>query len=230
MFYEIEGKKNGMHNKTIVIVGAGPGLGLAIAREFGKKGFQEALIARHMDALNQLVVDLKSNHIEAKAYVGDVSDEQSLIQAFTAIKADFGSIDVLEYSPLTRISIPASQVTTDAARTAFQSYFLGAVASVQQVLPDMLQRGDGTILLTGGRAAILPMWQLGSVSPMAAALRNYAYILNAELADKHVYVATASICSKITPDVAAEIAALYWNMYEKRDRPEDIVGEEKAGS
>ena len=213
-----------MKSKTVVIVGAGSGLGLAVAREFGKKGFQAALIARRMDALNQLVATLQLEQIEAKAYVGDVSDEQSLIQVFSAIKADFGSIDVLEYSPLTRVSIPASQVTTDDARTAFQSYFLGAVASVQQVLPDMLQRGGGTILLTGGRAAIIPMWQLGSVSPMAAALRNYAYILNAELAEKGVYVATASICSKITPEIAAEIATLYWNMYEKRDRPEEIVG------
>lgn len=45
--------------KTIAIVGAGPGLGLSIAKKFGKNGFQVALVARNEEKLNQLVAVLK---------------------------------------------------------------------------------------------------------------------------------------------------------------------------
>ena len=45
--------------KTIAIVGAGPGLGLSIAKKFGTNGFRAALIARSKDSLDQLVANLQ---------------------------------------------------------------------------------------------------------------------------------------------------------------------------
>ncbi|WP_269322470.1 SDR family NAD(P)-dependent oxidoreductase [Paenibacillus sp. FSL H7-0357] len=45
--------------KTIAIVGAGPGLGLSIAKKFGTNGFQVALISRNADKLNHLADELK---------------------------------------------------------------------------------------------------------------------------------------------------------------------------
>ncbi len=50
---------------TIAIVGAGPGLGLAIARTFGREGFSVALIARTQDKLDRLAADLGAEGITA---------------------------------------------------------------------------------------------------------------------------------------------------------------------
>jgi len=209
--------------KSIAIVGAGPGLGLSIAKTFGKNGFQVALIARRKESLDRLVATLQSYDIEAKGFIADVRDEQSIITAFSAIKAQFGSVDVLEYSPISMEFIPPSQVTTEIAKKTFEFQVLGAIASVQQVLPDMIKNHDGAILLTGGRSAIVPMSLIGSLSPMVAALRNYAYILNEELKDKGIYAGTVTIC-RMSEDVDS-IAALHWDMYQKRNRVEEIFGE-----
>lgn len=210
---------------TIAIVGAGPGLGLSLAKTFGKNGFQVALIARRKESLDQMVASLQLLEIKSKGFVADVTDEQSVILAFSLIKAEYGSVDVLEYSPINMEFIPPSQVTTDIANRTFEFQVLGAIASVQQVLPDMLTSKDGAILLTGGRSSIIPMPLIGSLSPMAAALRNYAYTLNEELAEKGIYAGTITVCCHITPEVADRIALLQWDMYQKRNRVEEIFGE-----
>jgi short-subunit dehydrogenase len=212
--------------KTIAIVGAGPGLGLSIAKKFGTNGFRAALIARSKDSLDQLVANLQSDDIEANGFVADVRNEQSIVDAFSAVKAHFGSVDVVEYSPISMEFIPPSHVTTDIARKTFEFQILGAISSVQQVLQGMVQNQNGAILLTGGRSSIVPMARMGSLSPMAAALRNYAYILNEELVDKGIYAGTITVCCQITPEIAESIAALYWDMYQKRNRVEEIVGED----
>lgn len=211
--------------KTIVIVGAGPGLGLSIAKTFGRNGFRVALIARRKESLDQLVATLQSFEIESKGFVADVIDEQSIIEAFSLIRIEYGTIDVLEYSPINMEFIPPSQITKAIAKRTFEFQILGAIVSVQQVLQDMINKKDGAILLTGGRSSIIPMSGIGSLSLMAAALRNYAYILNEELEEKGVYCGTVTVCSQITTDIAEQIAALYWDMYHKRNRVEEIFGE-----
>lgn len=211
--------------KTIAIVGAGPGLGLSLAKRFGENDFQAALIARRKESLDQLVATLQSHEIEAEGFVADVRDEESIADAFSSINSHFGSVEVLEYSPISMEFIPPSQVTTEIAGRYFEFQVLGAIASVQQVLPEMIKNGNGTILLTGGRSSVVPMALIGSMSPAMAALRNYAYILNEELADKGIYAGTITVCCGITPEVAASVAALYWDMYQKRDRVEEIFGE-----
>ena len=59
----------------------------------------------------------------------------------------------------------------------------GAVAAVNQVLPEMLARGSGTILLTTGAASVRSPGarpeMFGNVAPAAAWLRNWDYGLHA---------------------------------------------------
>ena len=64
--------------KTLAVVGAGPGLGLSIAKRFGAAGFQVALLARNADRLDQLVGELDGQGVTARAYVADVADRPGL--------------------------------------------------------------------------------------------------------------------------------------------------------
>ncbi|MEV4229069.1 SDR family NAD(P)-dependent oxidoreductase, partial [Streptomyces bobili] len=49
---------------VIAVIGAGPGLGLSIARRFGKEGFQVALVSRTQDKLDALAARLAEEGIE----------------------------------------------------------------------------------------------------------------------------------------------------------------------
>lgn len=83
---------------SIAIVGAGPHLGLAIARTFGSHGFDVALISRNRTRLHDLVGTLAAEDITAAAFPADVLDREALTQALKRAATHFGGIDVLEYS------------------------------------------------------------------------------------------------------------------------------------
>src|SRR5688500_683360 len=105
---------------TIAIVGAGPGMGLAIARTFGSRGFDVALVARNQAKLDSLVDQLAAQGITAAAFPADVLDHEALTQALKNAATRFGGIDVLEYSPAgtiatTTLTTP-SQTTPDDVR------------------------------------------------------------------------------------------------------------------
>ncbi|MGP3921088.1 SDR family NAD(P)-dependent oxidoreductase [Nonomuraea sp. 10N515B] len=219
---------------TIAIVGAGPGMGLAIARTFGSRGFDVALIARTKDKLQTLVDQLGQEGITAEAFPADVLDRPSLSAALEAAADRFGGIDVLEYSPAPHSPVPGltmavpSEVTVDNLQPQIEYNVYGALAAAHAVLPAMRKAGAGTLLFTTGGGSVHPVPMLGNVNAAAAALRNWVLNLNKELAGSGVYAAHVAINIWIgaggpegiptaTPE---QIAPLYWDLYERRDQPE----------
>ncbi|MBR0725523.1 SDR family NAD(P)-dependent oxidoreductase [Bradyrhizobium manausense] len=194
-------------NKTIAIVGAGPGLGLSIAKRFGREGFQVALVARNKEKLDALVAELRSHGIAVERFAGDVTDETSLKQAFQFIEQCFGHIDVLEYSPIAIPADPAgfaelevTAMTPAVVKHHFEIMALGAVASVQQALPEMLARGSGTIILTMGAAAKGFMPMAGAWGVAGSAVRNYARTLGNAVRGKGVHVAAVALGVFVSKD------------------------------
>ncbi|MFE7935681.1 SDR family NAD(P)-dependent oxidoreductase, partial [Streptomyces sp. NPDC057456] len=139
---------------SIAIVGAGPQLGLAIARTFGSRGFDVALISRNREKLDGLVSALIAEGITAAAFPADVLDHGALTQALKEAATMFGGINVLEYSPagVAGSTIATTPVETDPSdvqrEMEFQLY--GAIAATQAVLPAMREAGAGTLLYTTG--------------------------------------------------------------------------------
>ena len=84
---------------VIAIVGAGPGLGFAIARRFGREGFRVALVSRAQSRLDALTASLGADGIEAAGFAADVLDRPSLRAALAAAGERFGGVDVLELLP-----------------------------------------------------------------------------------------------------------------------------------
>lgn len=85
---------------VIANVGAGPGLGIAVATEFGHEGFTVALIVRDPDHLSVLKHQLAADRITAKGYVADVYDRPALTAALERATEDLGPGEVLQFSPV----------------------------------------------------------------------------------------------------------------------------------
>jgi NADP-dependent 3-hydroxy acid dehydrogenase YdfG len=215
--------------KTIAIVGAGPGLGLSIARKFGKNGFQVALIARNLNKLNQLVEELVGEGIEASAFEADILNREHISAAIAAVRSKYGDIDVVEYSPTPGIESLAStlEVTEENVLYQFQFNVLGAVSVVREVLPDMLKKKEGALLFTTGGSAIYPFPMMTNVGIAMAGLRNYIMNLHSELKDKGIFAGHISIgvWMQQGSGVQDKIADMWYDMYVKRDRVEEFVGE-----
>jgi NAD(P)-dependent dehydrogenase (short-subunit alcohol dehydrogenase family) len=221
---------------TIAIVGAGPGIGLAIARIFGARGFDVALIARTKEKLETLVARLGQEGVTAAAFAADVLDRAALVDALEQAKARFGRIDVLEYSPAPHSPVPGvtmvspSAATVDNLQPLMEYCFYGAVAAAGAVLPAMREAGSGTLLFTTGGGSVDPSPMFGNVNPAQAALRNWALNLDRELSGTGVHAAHVAIDAWLdgagpedAPSATSEqIAPLFWDLHENRDRSEAV--------
>ena len=85
---------------TIAIVGAGPGLGAAVARRFGAEGFNIALLARSQERVDALAAELTSSGLTAAGYTTDVRKPDALAGALQRAADDLSTIEVLQYSPV----------------------------------------------------------------------------------------------------------------------------------
>jgi NADP-dependent 3-hydroxy acid dehydrogenase YdfG len=215
-------------SKTVVIVGAGPMLGMSVARAFGARDYSVALISRRREALDAMVAELDDAGVSAAGFVADLRDADQLTEALAGARTKFGSIDVLEYSPLAMAFVPPSQVTAEIARDAFDFLVTGAITAVRAVLPEMQARGDGVLLFASGRSALLPMKLLGSLGLASAAQRHYVYSLNEELRDSGIFVGSVPILARMDRDAADAVAALFLEMVDQRDRVERVYGPGEA--
>lgn len=220
---------------TIAVVGAGPGLGFEIARVFGKQGFQVALIARNGAKLQGLVDGLKNEGVDAQGFAADVLNRPALRLALEAAAKHFGGIDVLEYSPsastgdLTPVDVLSA--TPENTQRQVEFYLYGAMEAARAVLPSMVDKGAGTLLVTTGAGSVYPVPYFGNVTAAAAGLRNWALNLGGVVADKGVNVVHMAIGVWIgdsspngMPNLPAhQIAQRYWDVYSKGEKGELVI-------
>lgn len=234
-------------DKTIAIFGAGTGLGASVARRFGREGFRVALVGRRLRPLDALVAELTTEGIEAAAFPADLTRTAGVPALVAAIMERFGRIDVVEYAPISPTPFtPAMELTAEALTDLVSLYLLTPVELVQAVLPQMLERGDGGILVGHGLSAVEGTPFMSGVGPVMAAARNYLYSLNGELASRGVYAGTLAVGAMIErseshqalaagelsfdlpggvpiPTVDPDdLAEQFWNLLSKRDRVEQV--------
>ncbi|MEV6878579.1 SDR family NAD(P)-dependent oxidoreductase [Amycolatopsis sp. NPDC051128] len=224
--------------KVIAVLGVGPGLGLSIARRFGREGFTTALVSR-TDARHATYRTALAG-ITAPTYTADVTDDAQLRAVLARITAEAGEIDTVYFGPAdagTGIT-PLTEAGADALRVPFESIVLPAARLVEAVLPRMLERGSGSLLFAGGLSGKYPMPMLGSLAPASAALRMYVLTLHAALRETGVHAGMLTIggliergdihrmfteqdhgftVGTLDPDAIADKA---WSQYVERDEAE----------
>jgi len=145
---------------TLAIVGAGSGLGAAVARRFGAEGFSVGLISRNQDRLDSLAAELAAEGITARGFTADVRNPASIASALETVTETLGPIEVLQYSPLPQKDFmrPVLETTPADLVGPVEFSIYGPVAAVHQVLPGMRFLGEnrGTILFVNGGSAVTP--------------------------------------------------------------------------
>jgi NADP-dependent 3-hydroxy acid dehydrogenase YdfG len=141
---------------VIAIIGAGPGLGAAVARRFGHEGFSIALISRTQSKLDAMAAELKSSGVTARGYAADVLVPAALEDAIGRAAAELGPIVALQYSPLPSREYlkPVLEMTPELMLEALQFSALGLIHAVRTVLPSMRQAGGGSVILVNGGTSV----------------------------------------------------------------------------
>ncbi|MFD0484538.1 SDR family NAD(P)-dependent oxidoreductase [Kineococcus sp. GCM10028916] len=209
---------------TIAIVGAGTGLGAAVARRFGAEGFAVALVSRTLAHVEELAAGLRSGGTTASGFEADVRDTASLTAALRAAHDELGPVEVLQYSPIPAKNYLRSvgeTTSTDLAEAVAFSV-VGLASSVEAVLPGMRALGRGAILLVNGGSAVRPRLAVTGTSVAFAAESTYGALLHEGLAADGVHVGQLIVPGAIVPghpthdpDVLAE---RLWSMHTGRER------------
>ncbi len=219
---------------VLATIGAGPGLGASVAHAFGREGFAIALIARNPDKLDALTQQLADEGIPAQGYVADVSDRDTLATALDQAATDLGPINVLQYSPVPSAQFlkPVLDTTPEDLRAAVEFSTLGAATAIGQVLPGMIERGSGTILLINGSSAATPNGSVAGTSTAFAGESAYGIMLHDAVSSKGVGVRQLIIPGAIGGgdplyDPTA-LARRIWQLHTTPGPFRVIVGEDSA--
>ena len=212
--------------RTLVIIGAGPGLGFSLAKTFGRHGFRIAMVSRTQEKLDQYAVELSKLGVEAKGFAADITNKTELTRAFQQIRNLYGTIDVVEFSPHSGNASMTSvlDTTEESVVKLFNNVVVGAINTANLVIPDMIERGEGALLFTSDLSAMSPSPMFGNSGIVMSGLRNYILNLHNRLQPDGVFVGHLSISPLIKrgtgfdPD---QVAEAWYQLYEQRDVVED---------
>ena len=180
-------------HKSCIIVGAGPGIGQALALTFAQAGYDVALIARSVAKFAEFILEIAKLGRRAHTYAADAGDESALRAAIAKAEAELGPAEVLIYNAANSRTSKPTALNTQRLLDEFRINVAGALVAAQAVAEGMKARRRGSILFTGGSFAYEPAAEYSSLSLGKAALRNLTYSLAQELGAHDIHVATVTV-------------------------------------
>ena len=217
-------------SKVAVVLGVGPGLGAAVAHRFAREGFVVGLMARSSEQLTQIQSEIEQSGGKALSVTVDATDAASVKAAFEQVRSQLGSPEVFVYNAGAFKMAGILELTPEQFESSWKVNCFGAFLAVQQVLPAMVERGRGTILLTGATAAVRGSAKFAALAVGKFGLRALAQSLAREFGSQGIHVAHIIIDGMINTArvraMASEreehtllspeaIAQTYWQLYQQ---------------
>jgi short-subunit dehydrogenase len=202
-------------NRHLLLVGAGPGLGMAVARRFAGGGYRVTLVARSTDGLRDLAGSLDDTGSQIDTITADAGDPEGLRARMAALYDRQGAPGLIIYNAVMGAPDTLLDSSVEHLQTAYTVDVIGAIVVTQVAAPAMRAAGSGTIIVTGGGFADHPISALATVSLGKAALRSAATMLGADLGPDGIRVATLTILGQIVAGTAFDpenIAKRYWEV------------------
>lgn len=202
---------------VIIVAGVGPGIGTSVARAFGAEGFRIALLARDAARLAKRHAEITAAGIAAAPFIVDLADAAATENAVAQVRAWAGGDPLsLVYNAFAVQRGPADQLDLAESQRAIRVNFIAATQLTALVAPAMRASGTGSLLFTGGGAALHAYAGLSSLCAGKAALRMWALTLAEDLAGTGVQVGTVTVHGPVErgtafdpDDIAAALVRLH---------------------
>lgn len=182
---------------TAVIVGAGPGLGAALARRFARAGMKVAVARRSADKLAPLIKELGRN---SSAYACDATDELAVRQLFASVMADLGTPALVVFNAGAFVRKGVLDTSVEEFERCWRVGCLGGFLVGREAARAMLTRNsdhNGTIIFTGATASLRGGALFHNLAVGKFGLRALSQSMARELQPQGIHVAHVVIDGQI---------------------------------
>lgn len=175
--------------KKIFITGASSGLGRQMAKEFAGRGYDVAIAARRMEALETLKAELEeATDVNVGIYSLDVTDIDSVEPTIFQIAEDMGGLDIVVANAgigkATTVGVRDFSIT----RATIETNVIGAMATIDAGVKLFLKQGHGHVVGISSVAGFRGFAHTGAYGASKAAVTVYLQSLRAELWTKNIDV------------------------------------------
>ena len=155
-----------MKNKVVVVTGAASGLGKASVERFVREGASVALLDR--EDVSKTAATIEANGGSALGVSADVSDEQSVADAFDAVMKRFGRVDALvHFAGISRRKLIPDMSISDWDEI-MDINFKGTFIVCKAAITLMKESGGGSIVTTGSELAFVGAANIAAYSASKA--------------------------------------------------------------
>ncbi|HEY1287587.1 MAG TPA: SDR family NAD(P)-dependent oxidoreductase [Burkholderiales bacterium] len=174
--------------KTLLVAGAGPGLGKAVAKRFAREGYAVALAARNRERLAALAAD-----INASAFPADLTAESEVANLFKDVETRVGPIEAVAFVAATRVQGPYAELAAADFENVWRQSCLSGFLVGREAARTMLPRERGSVIFTGASGSTRGRANFAAFAAAKGGLRFMAQSMARELGPKGIHVATVLI-------------------------------------
>jgi NAD(P)-dependent dehydrogenase (short-subunit alcohol dehydrogenase family) len=202
-----------------VVLGAGPGLGLAVARRFASAGYSITLATRLAEQAEPLAASLRAEGHTAEGVGIDLLDPDDVAAVVRTAGRRQGQLDVLHFHPSAwrerdPLHLTVPELLEDVAVGA------GALLPAVQAARAFMTAG-ARVLVTGSAAADTPWHGAASLGVQKAAVRNLVTSLDATLAPDHIRAVAVQINGVLAAEGPFSPPPIAEAMWQAVNRPDD---------
>jgi len=198
-----------------LVVGAGDGVGGAIAKAFAAEGFEVCITrrARNLEQLEELAQSIRDAGGKARAYGVDARSEAEMVALFDQIEADVGPLEVVVFNIGANVRFSLTDTTSRVFHKVWEMACFAGFLTGREAARVMLPRGRGTILFTGASASVRGRQGFSAFASAKHGLRALAQSAARELGPQGIHVAHVVVDGSIDgvfsrtniPDVEARL-------------------------
>jgi short-subunit dehydrogenase len=171
-----------------MITGASSGIGRGLAVELARQGAKIGLVARRAEVLEEVIREIESVGGKAVALPGDVQDAGSLALAAEKLRTEVGPIDILIANAGIGPTRDAARIDAAEIAGVINVNVIGAANSAAAVIPAMVARGSGQLVIISSLAAYRGLPKSAAYCASKAAVSAFFESLRLDLGPRGIDV------------------------------------------
>ncbi|XP_026213279.1 dehydrogenase/reductase SDR family member 7C-B [Anabas testudineus] len=214
--------KTSVRNKVVVITDALSGLGKECAGVFHKGGARLILCGKSWEKLEELADDLANADptvtFPPKLVLLDFGDMDSMSEAIAEILDCYGCVDILIFNSSVKVKAPAHSLSLEMDKLLMDNNYFGPVTLAKGVLPSMISRRTGHLLLINSIQGKLTVPFRTTYAASKHAVQAFFDCLRAEVEEYGISVSTINhtFISCSASDNAASPKSIWSLLYTKK--------------